>query len=134
MKKLFLSLLITGLLSGAAFADMFDNLSDLSPVQKEQLTRVYETYKIKNNEIDTKIMEYSDKLNKIKASTDKSSEQIALLSSAYERNIVVLNAQAKQLKENLDAAYKQILTDNQFKEYSAQQLQVENAFSDFLRK
>ena len=79
-------------------------------------------------------MEYTNKLNQIKASTDKSAEQISLLSSAYERNLMVLNAQVKQLKENQEAAYKQILTDNQYKEYSAQQLQVENAFSDFLRK
>ena len=134
MKKLFLSLLVAGLLSGAAFAEMFDNLTDLSPAQKDQLTRVYETFKIKNNELETKIMDYTNKLNQIKASTDKSAEQISLLTSAYERNLMVLNAQVKQLKENQDAAYKQILTDNQYKEYSAQQLQVENAFSDFLRK
>ncbi|MBQ3640459.1 hypothetical protein II906_00770 [bacterium] len=134
MKKIVLSLIAVGVLSGVAFADLFDNLSNISPEQMEQLTQIHNTYKQKTDDMENKIMEYTDKLTKIQLSNDITAEQKALLSSAYERNLMVLQVQLDQLKSNADAAYKQILTDEQYKEYSAQQIRVENAFSDFLKK
>ena len=134
MKKIVLSLVAVGLLSGAAFADLFDNLSNISPEQMEQLTQIHNTYKQENDDMENKIMEYTNKLTQIQLSNDKTAEQKALLSSAYERNLMVLQVQIDQLKANTDAAYKQILTDEQYKEYAAQQIRVENAFSDFLKK
>ncbi len=136
MKKVFIALsLFAFLISfGSAFADDFDALEGISAEQKQKLTNVQFQYKQEYDSNQTKIMDYENKLNQIKSDTSMNPEQASLLMSAYERNISVLNARQNELTNNKNQQYKEILTDEQYKQFQAQQIRVENAFSDFLRK
>ncbi len=134
MKKALLFVLLVFLTSNVSFAEMFDNLTNLSPAQKDELTRTYQKYKTEYNSYETRIMEYTDKLNKLKSDSEKTPEQMAVLTGAYERNLTTLKAQQKKLEEETDAAYQSILTVDQYKEYKEQQVNTENAFNNFLKK
>ncbi len=57
-----------------------------------------------------------------------------LLSGAYERNLETLKAQQKQLKQETDALYKSVMTDEQFKQYNERQTNADDAFKKFLQK
>ena len=57
-----------------------------------------------------------------------------MLISTYERNLKTLNVQKEELKKQTEALYKSIMTMKQYQQYQAQQMQVQNAFNDFLRK
>lgn len=136
MKKLIVSFGVLTILSAAsvAFAQDFSNLENLSPVQKQKLNQIYYNYKQENNSLEMRITSYKDKLNQLSKQTDKSAEQINLLKSSYERNLNTLTAQQNQLKKQTEDLYKSVMTADQYKQYQAQQLQTENAFSNFLRK
>lgn len=134
MKKALLFVLLVFLTSNVSFAEVFDNLTNLSPAQKDELTRTYQKYKTEYNSYETRIMEYTDKLNKLKSDSEKTPEQMAVLTGAYERNLTTLKAQQKKLEEETDAAYQSILTVDQYKEYKEQQVNTENAFNNFLKK
>ncbi|MCD7780076.1 MAG: hypothetical protein LUH05_05330 [Candidatus Gastranaerophilales bacterium] len=118
----------------AAFADNFDSLEGLTAVQKQKLTQIQYNYKQQNDSLDNKIMDYNNKLQQLQNDKDKTSSQISLLSSAYERNLETLKAQQKQLKQETDASYKSVMTDEQFKQYQAQQINVDDSFNKFLQK
>ncbi len=118
----------------AVIADGFDALEGLSANQKQELTEIQSNYKKQNDSLDNKIMEYNNKLDQIKNDKEKTPSQISLLSAAYERNLETLKAQQKQLKQETDASYKSIMTEDQFKQYQAQQIKVDDSFSKFLQK
>lgn len=137
MKKallLVLSLFIM-LASAPVFAaDIFDALEGLTAAQKQQISNIYNIYQIKNNELLTKILSYTDKIANLKLNSDKTQEQIALLTGAYERNITTLKNQQAILSKETDGLYKMVLTDSQYKQYQELQLKAQNAFSNFLQK
>ncbi len=136
MKKLFTSiifLMFFGLFT-SCFADEFDNLEGITPTQKEQITQIQLVYKQEYNANETKIMDYTNKLNQIKQEVSAEPSQQALLIGAYERNISALKSRQEKLKQETDEKYKTVLTDKQYHQYLSEQIKVENAFSDFLKK
>ena len=136
MKKIIFTLVMIGLMSqiNIAFAGDFENITGLTPVQKETLARIQGDYKLEYNQNETNIMQYTDKLKQIKEQKDITPEQASLLTSAYERNINVLKNRQNELKNETEAKYKEVFTDEQYKEYQMLQIKADNAFSDFLRK
>ena len=115
-------------------ADEFDNLEGITPAQKEQIAQIQLVYKQEYNANETKIMDYTNKLNQIKQESNHDPSQQALLIGAYERNINALKSRQDQLKQETDEKYKSVLTEKQFHQYLTQQIKVENAFNDFLKK
>ena len=115
-------------------AEDFAYLENLSAVQKQQLNRIYHSYKQENNSLEMRIINYKDKLIKLQEVSDISEEQANLLKTAYERNINVLTTQQERLKEQTEQQYKSVMSPEQYKQHLAQQMQVENAFNEFLRK
>ena len=51
-----------------------------------------------------------------------------------EAHIKTLAVQKELLKSKTERMYETVMTPNQYKQHLAQQMQIENAFSDFLRK
>ena len=99
-----------------AIAADFSYLKDLTPVQKQKLER------------------YGYSYQQINSQQNVPKQQADLLIFSYEKNIKTLVAQKDELKEKMDSQYKSILTEEQYKQYSAHPVLVQNAFSDFLRK
>ena len=135
MNKIALILGIIGLfcVSNVAMADVFDSLENITPAQKQQISNVQNSFKIKNNDLEMRISNYTDKIARIQSDADKTQEQKSLLIGAYERNITTLKNQQNILQKETDAAYKSILTDNQYKQYQAMQLNVNESFNKFLQ-
>lgn len=135
MKKILLALVALGIIYSAnvVMADSFDSLQSLTPVQKQKLTQIQFSYKNQIDSLETRIMEYKNKLARAKSDTTKTKEQIALLTSTYERNISTLETQKEQLESAMDNAYKSVMTLEQYKQYRAQQINVQDAFSEFVR-
>ncbi len=135
MKKILLTLAILGVIfsSNVVFAESFDSLQNLTPTQKQKLSQLQFSYKTQIDALETRIMAYKDKLAKAKADTTKTKEQIALLTGAYERNISTLETQKKQLEDAMKKSYQTVMTQEQFQQYSAQQIKVQDAFSEFVR-
>ena len=135
MKKYFAFIIVClFLLSNRAFAEVFDNISNLTETQKEQLTKVHDNYKEENNKIETQIMDFNSKLLKIKAEKDKTDSDIQILTSAYQRNIDSLKEQQKELTKKFNEDYKSILTEEQYKQYELQLEYAQSAFTKFLQK
>ena len=135
MKRILTTMFVlTFLVSGSAFADLFDNLSSLSPTQKEQLTEVYSNYKKLNNELETQILSYNAKMAQVQQETDKTASDIQILLSAYKRNIDSLKAEQEKLDKNLEESYKSIMTQEQFSQYLLQKDFAQSAFTKFLQK
>ncbi len=120
--------------SNIVFAEMFDNLNGLSAEQKVKLTNIYQQYKIENNKLEDRIMEYNNKINYLKNDNDKTQEQISLLVGAYERNVETLKSQQRILQKNTDELYRQNMTPEQFEQYMLQKDNVQDAFTNFLKK
>ena len=136
MKKLLVSLntlIVLGLFV-PVFAQEFSYLDDLTPVQKQKLTQFNYSYEQNVKSLDMRIDSFKAKINQLKEETDKTADQINLLTSAYERNMSVLNSQKEQLKKQLEKQYESVMTPEQYKQYLTQQLQAKNAFSDFINK
>ena len=133
MKRIFVLIFMIFLATPAISQD-FSYLDDLSAVQKQKLSQIYHSYKQENNSLEMRIMDYQTKLNKLETLQDRSAEQINLLKTAYERNIKTLAVQQELLKSKTERMYEAVMTPNQYKQHLAQQMQIENAFSDFLRK
>lgn len=135
MKKFLLAFVALGIICSAnvVMADSFDSLQNLTPVQKQKLTQIQFSYKNQIDSLETRIMEYKNKLARAKSDTTKTKEQIALLTSTYERNISTLETQKEQLESAMDNAYKSVMTLEQYKQYRAQQINVQDAFSEFVR-
>ena len=136
MKKLIatLSILVLFATTGTAFADDFSALQGLTAVQKQQLSQVQFRFKQENDALNNKIIDYQNKLAQLNKQTEKTPEQIALIKATYERNIATFKAQQDTLKKKMEASYKNVMTQEQFQQYQAQQIQVEDAFANFLRK
>lgn len=136
MKKLIatLSILVLFATTGTAFADDFSALQGLTAVQKQQLSQVQFRFKQENDALNNKIIDYQNKLAQLNKQTEKTPEQIALIKATYERNIATFKAQQDTLKKQMEASYKNVMTQEQFQQYQAQQIQVEDAFANFLRK
>ena len=135
MKKILLTLSIVGIIASVniAMAESFDSLQNLTPVQKQKLTQIQFNYKSQIDALDNRIMDYKNKLAKAQADVTKSKEQKALITSSYQRNIQTLETQKAQLEEAMKNSYKSVMTAEQFREYSSQQLKVQDAFSEFVR-
>ncbi len=137
MKKPVFNLLLTFMLlmSNVVFAaDIFDTLDGLTTEQKRQMSNIYNNYKTKNNELLNQILSYTDKIAKLQSAADKTQEQIALLTGAYEKNISTLKNQQEILSRETDALYKLILTRLQYNQYQSLQSNAQEAFNDFLQK
>ena len=137
MKKVAFLFALSGILliSNTSFAqDAFDRLENITPAQRQQISTVQNTFKIKNNELEMRISGYTDKIARLKADTDKTQDQISLLIGAYERNITTLKSQQEVLKKETDDKYKEILTEEQYKQYQALQINVQDSFNKFLQK
>ena len=136
MKKLILFSTVICLLCSAnvVFAEDFDSLEGITAAQKQQLTQIQYNFKQENNSLETRIMEYNNKIEQVKNDKDKTTEQAALLTSAYERNLSTLKTQQKLLEQKTDNLYKSVLTDEQYNQYKAQQTNVQDSFNKFLQK
>ena len=117
-----------------AIAADFSYLKDLTPVQKQQLERYGYSYQQNIHSLDMRIDNYRNKIKQINSQQNVPKQQADLLIFSYEKNIKTLVAQKDELKEKMDSQYKSILTEEQYKQYSAHPVLVQNAFSDFLRK
>lgn len=136
MKKtaLLLGVIVILASSNIVFAEGFETLEGITPVQMQKLTRIQYNFKQENNSLEMRIMEYNNKIAQVKKDTDKTPEQISLLTSAYERNLSALKDQQEKLEQKTDALYKSIMTAEQYKQYKAQQINVQDAFKNFLQK
>ena len=136
MKKTTLLLGIIAILASSAsvFAYGFDSLENITPAQKQKLTQIQYNYKQENNSLEMRIMDYNNKIAQVKNDKDKTPEQVSLLTSAYERNLSTLKTQQKILEQKTDAMYKSVLTPEQYNQYKAQQLNVQDSFNNFLQK
>lgn len=136
MKKsvLFISLVCIMFSTSMALANTFEQLENLSPVQKQKLTQANQMYKLENNNLETRIMEYTDKLNRLKMDNDKTPEEKSVLIGAYERNLATFKQQQEQIKAKRDEDYKNILTIEQYEQFQAQQIDVQTKFNTFLQK
>ena len=117
-----------------AIAADFSYLKDLTPVQKQKLERYGYSYQQNIHSLDMRIDNYRNKIKQINSQQNVPKQQADLLIFSYEKNIKTLVAQKDELKEKMDSQYKSILTEEQYKQYSAHPVLVQNAFSDFLRK
>lgn len=135
MKKFLLTLSIVGIIASTniVMAESFDSLSNLTPVQKQKLSQIQFNYKSQIDALENRIMDYQNKLARAKADITKSKEQIALITSAYERNIQTLETQKAQLEDAMNNSYRSVMTPEQFRQYSTQQIKVQDAFSEFVR-
>ena len=120
--------------SGIVFAEGFDSLDGITPVQMQKLTKIQYNFKQENNSLEMRIMDYNNKIAQVKNDPDKTPEQVTLLTSAYERNLSTLKTQQKILEQKTDAMYKSILTPEQYNQYKAQQINVQDSFNNFLQK
>ena len=120
--------------SGVVFAEGFDSLEGLTPAQMQKLTQIQYNFKQENNSLEMRIMDYNNKIAQVKNDKDKTPEQVSLLTSAYERNLSTLKTQQKILEQKTDAMYKSVLTPEQYNQYKAQQLNVQDSFNNFLQK
>lgn len=135
MKKSVISLTVLSILFAAniAMADGFDNLSNLTPVQKQKLNQIQFNYKQEYNSLETRIMDYQSKLAQVENATDKSAQEKALIKSTYERNIATLKAQQNAVKANAEKMYQTVMTPAQFQQYNLQGAQAEMQMSEFLK-
>ena len=135
MKKFLLALSIIGIIASTniVMAESFDSLQNLTPAQKQELSQIQFNYKNQIDALDNKIMNYKNNLARVQKDITKSKEEIALVSSSYQRNIQTLETQKSQLEDAMRNAYRSVMTTEQFRQYSSQQLKVQDAFSEFVR-
>ena len=135
MKKSIISLTVLSILvaTNAVMAEGFDNLTNLTPVQKQKLNQIQFSYKQDYNSLETRIMDYKSKLAQVDTAADKTAQEKALIKSTYERNIATLKAQQNAVKANAEKMYQTILTPAQFQQYSLQESRAELQMSEFLK-
>ncbi len=135
MKKNLLIIMFSLILSmNLAFAGEFDSLNGISPAQKQKLSQINAQYKIQNDLLDQKIISYNTKLSALRADNTKSPAEVAMLSATYEKNLETLKEQQKKLQLDTDELYKSVMTLDQYSAYKKQNIEVENAFKNFLDK
>ena len=136
-KKLLLTGILTAgiLFSGlTSFAVKIEEIPGLTSEQKAELAKISENYTKEYNALETSIMNYTDKLNRVKADKEKSAEQISLLTGAYERNLESLKSRKTLLENTTDAKYKELLTQEQYQILKSQDQTVQSSFDKFLQK
>ena len=135
MRKSVTTLTVLSILFATNFvmAEGFDNLTNLTPVQKQKLNQIQFNYKQDYNSLETRIMGYQSKLAQLQNATDKSAQEKALIKATYEKNIATLKAQQKAVKDNAEKMYQTILTPAQFQEYNLQTSKAELQMSEFLK-
>ena len=135
MKKLILSLTVLSIMVSAnvVMAEGFDNLTNLTPVQKQKLNQIQFNYKQDYNSLETRIMDYQSKLAQVQNAADKTPQEKALIKATYEKNIATLKAQQNAVKANAEKMYQTVMTPAQFQQYSVQQSRAEMQMSDFLK-
>lgn len=134
VKNIFLFLLISSFCISSAFAAPFDTLDGITPNQVEKLTQIQQNFKKENDILENRIMEYNNKLIQVKNDKEKTQQQVNLLTSAYERNILSLKTQQRLLEQQTEADYKAVMTIDQYSQYKAEQINVQDAFKKFLQK
>lgn len=135
MKKSIITLTALSILfaSNIAMAEGFDNLTNLTPVQKQKLNQIHFNYKQEYNSLESRIMGYQSKLAQVENATDKSAQEKALIKATYEKNIATLKAQQKAVKANAEKMYQTVMTPAQFQQYNLQESRAEMQMSDFLK-
>ena len=135
MRKAIISLTVLSVLFSAniVMAEGFDNISNLTPVQKQKLNQIHFNYKQEYNSLETRIMGYESKLAQIQNDATKSVQEKALVKSTYEKNISTLKAQQNAVKANAEKMYQTVMTPAQFQQYSMQGAQAELQMSEFLK-
>lgn len=135
MKKSVITLTALSILfaSNIAMAEGFDNISNLTPVQKQKLNQIHFNYKQENNALETKIMNYESKLAEVKNDANKSAQEKALIISTYERNISTLKAQQNAVKSNAEKLYQTVMTPAQYQQHTMQGAQAEMQINEFLK-
>lgn len=135
MKKSVITLTALSILfaSNIAMAEGFDNISNLTPVQKQKLNQIHFNYKQENNTLETKIMSYESKLAEVKNDANKSAQEKALIISTYERNISTLKAQQNAVKSNAEKLYQTVMTPAQYQQHTMQGAQAEMQINEFLK-
>ena len=135
MKKLILSLTVLSIMLSAnvVMAEGFDNLTNLTPVQKQKLNQIQFNYKQDYNSLETRIMDYQSKLAQVQNATDKTAQEKALIKATYEKNIATLKAQQKAVKANAEKMYQTIMTPAQFQQYNLESSKAELQMSEFLK-
>lgn len=136
MKKLatLLTALIILTTSNTCFADVIDNLNNLTYVQKQQISSIQQAYKNQKNEIENNISIYKNRIAKLKSDITKSRGLIDLGIGNYEKKLQLLESQKNVLEKEIDTKYKSILTSKQYKQYQTMQMFVQEKFSNFLNK
>lgn len=133
-KNLLIALSFIMLNTTIAVADDFDYLNGVTPAQKQKLSQINLMYKNESNTLDKRIIEYNTEKARLQRDKEKSPTDIAMMTAAYDKNIQVMKSQKEKLEKDTDALYKSVLTEEQYKQYQAQKVQTENAFSNFLQK
>lgn len=133
-KSIFTLMLICSFCITGAYAAPFETLDGITPTQVEKLTQIQQNYKKENDALENRIMEYNNKLIQVKNDKEKTQQQINLLTSAYERNISSLKTQQKLLEQKTEADYRAVMTIDQYSQYKAEQINVQDAFKNFLQK
>lgn len=133
-KNLLIALSFVMLSTTIAVADEFDSLNGITPAQKQKLSQITLMYKNESNTLEKRIIEYNTEKARLQRDREKSPTDIAMMTAAYDKNIQVMKAQKAKLDKDTDALYKSVLTEEQYKQYQAQKVQTENAFSNFLQK
>lgn len=129
MKKILLTFVLI-LIANVAFASPFEDIPDMTEEQKVVLQKLYDDYEKEFSTLEQKFVFFTNKLENIKNADDKTKEQIEILSSAYERNLIVLKNMQEILLSNLEEKYKEILTENQYNRYKMKKNKIQDTLEE----
>lgn len=115
------------LIPAVCFAECSDLTCTITPAEQVRLNQIQYNYNQKNDVIEKRITEYTNKIDIVANDVNKTEAQKALLIGAYERNIETINAQKRQLEMETDALYKSVLGDEKYNIYKAQQKDIQDS-------
>ena len=123
MKKvlLILGILITFISSDTVFAENIENTDSITPAELTRLNQIEFNCKQQVNQLETRIADYTRKIDIIKNDTNKNDAQKSILIGAYERNIETLKLQQKQFEREADALTKSLLGEEKYIIYKSKQ-------------
>lgn len=114
------------LISDISYAETSDLTYTITPAEQMKLNQIQYNYKQRNDVIEKRIAEYTNKIDIITNDANKTDAQKALLIGAYERNIDTITAQKKQLEQETENLYKSVLGDEKYNIYKSQQAEAQN--------
>ena len=117
MKKTVLFFCFAGIITSNAYAVNFEGITDITPAQENKLVQIQKGYDIENNSLNARITEYTKKIELVKNDTEKTPEQVSLLTGAYERNLDTLKIQQKRLEQITNSQIKTVLNEEQYIQY-----------------